>query len=103
MLSVSLVAPLDRDLTVKVAIDPSKVDEYNRRHQTSYFPIPDGAAQLVNDRALIPAGKSFSEALQVRVVSTEDFEEGRTYLSPSQSWMPTVLTFSPHSVQPISR
>ncbi|WP_279129693.1 DUF1735 and LamG domain-containing protein [Muribaculum intestinale] len=80
--SVSLVAPLDRDLTVKVAIDPSKVDEYNRRHQTSYFPIPDGAAQLVNDRALIPAGKSFSEALQVRVVSTEDFEEGRTYLIP---------------------
>lgn len=80
--SVSLVAPLDHDITVKVAIDPSKVDEYNRQHQTSYFAIPDGAAELVNSEAVIPAGKSFSDAFQVRMNSTESFEEGRTYLIP---------------------
>lgn len=80
--SVSLVAPLDHDITVKVAIDPSKVDAYNRQHQTSYFAIPDGAAELLNTEAVIPAGKSFSEAFQVRMNSTESFEEGRTYLIP---------------------
>ncbi len=80
--SVSLVNPLDHDITVKVAIDPSKVDEYNRANQTSYFPIPAGAARLVNEQAVIPAGKSFSEALQVQMTSTENFEEGRTYLIP---------------------
>lgn len=38
--SVSLVAPLDRDITVKVAIDPSKVDEYNRMHGHPTSPYP---------------------------------------------------------------
>jgi hypothetical protein len=81
-LTVSLVSPLSHDATVKVAIDRSKVDEYNEINQTSYYPIPEGAAKLVSEVVTIPAGKSFSEAIQVQMLSTEDFEDGRTYLIP---------------------
>lgn len=81
-LSVSLVSPLDHDITVSVAMDASKVDEYNAANSTSYFMVPDGAAELLADKVTIPAGKSFSEPIQVRMKSTEAFETGRTYLIP---------------------
>lgn len=80
--SVSLVSPVDRDVKVKLAIDPSKVEEYNKLNNTNYFCVPDGSAELVNAEAVIPAGKSFSNAVQVRMNSTEAFEEGRVYVIP---------------------
>lgn len=80
--SVSLAKPLDKDLHVTLAIDPSKVDEYNKANNTNYFAVPDGCAELVTTDALIPAGKSFSEAVQVRMNSTAGFEEGRIYVVP---------------------
>lgn len=80
--SVSITKPVDKDLHVTLAIDPTKVEEYNKEHNTSYFPVPDGCAELVSTDAVIPAGKSFSESVQVRMNSTAGFEEGRVYVVP---------------------
>lgn len=80
--SVSLSKPAEKDLHVRLAIDPSKVDEYNKAHNTNFFAVPNGCAELVTTEAVIPAGKSFSEAVQVRMNSTATFEEGRVYVVP---------------------
>lgn len=81
-ISVLSSHPVDNDVTVKIAIDPSKVEDYNAANGTTFYAIPDGAAKLDAETVTIPAGKSFSEISAVRVLSTENFTDGRVYLIP---------------------
>ncbi len=82
IISVSTSAPVTQDTKVVMEIDPSKVESYNAAHNTNYFCVPEGSAVLDQSEVIIPAGKSFSEAIVVRMLSTEGFEEGRTYVIP---------------------
>lgn len=82
IISVSTSVPVDKDTKVVMAIDPSKVEEYNAAHGTNFFCVPEGSAALDQAEVNIPAGKSFSDAIVVRMLSTENFEEGRTYVIP---------------------
>ena len=73
---------VDKDVKVKFAIDNSLVEAYNQEHNTSYYAIPENAVVLENKEVVIEAGKAFSTPAPVKVVSTEDFAEGRVYVIP---------------------
>ena len=89
---------VSQDVTVDLAIDPSKVDEYNAQNTTNYFSIPESAVQLEQTQVKIAAGSAISTAATVKVVSTEDFVEGRTYLIPV-----TIKSISAGDVIPTSK
>ncbi len=82
--SVSVLSshPVDADVTVKIAIDGSKIDEYNKKYGTTFSMIPESAVTLDADQVVIPAGKSFSDVAALRITSTEDFVDARVYLIP---------------------
>ena len=65
-----------------LGLDASKVEEYNKENTTNYFAVPESAVEIVNPQVKIASGSAVSSAAQVKVVSTEDFVEGRTYLIP---------------------
>ena len=80
--TVQSTEKVDNDVTFSLALDLSKVDEYNAAHGTTYFPIPAGAVELTANQVTIKADEAISTGAVVRVVSTEEFKEGRTYLIP---------------------
>lgn len=80
--TVQSTKKVDSDVTLTLAIDPAKVDEYNQVNTTSYFALPEGAVELENPVVTISKGNALSSAATVRILSTEDFEEGRTYMIP---------------------
>lgn len=81
-LTVQSTKQVDNDVTVSLAIDLAKVEEYNKLNGTSYQPIPQNAVQLESSQVTIKAGTAMSTSTAVRVVSTEDFTEGVTYVIP---------------------
>lgn len=82
VITASATNKVDKDVQVKFAIDNSQVEAYNKEHGTNYFAIPDGAVTLDGADAVIQNGKSFSTPATVKVISTEDFTEGRIYVIP---------------------
>lgn len=70
------------DVRVSLAIDTTLVADYNARHQSSFYAIPAGCAQLAENEVTISAGTALSTGAEVKVVSTDAFKEGRTYLIP---------------------
>lgn len=73
---------LDKDTQVTFAIDNSLVAKYNEEHSTGYYAVPDGAVELETSTGTIAAGKAYSTPAVVKVLSTENFEEGCTYIIP---------------------
>ncbi len=80
--TASATSKVDKEVKVKFAIDNSLVEAYNKEHKTSYYVIPDGAVTLEGNDVVIPSGKAFSTPATVKVVSTENFAEGRVYVVP---------------------
>ncbi|MBP1613581.1 MAG: hypothetical protein H6Q13_1029 [Bacteroidetes bacterium] len=81
-ITASATNQVSQDVQVKFAIDNSLVENYNKEHNTNYYAIPEGAAVIEDTDALIQSGKSFSTPAVVKVVSTENFAEGRVYVIP---------------------
>ncbi len=75
-------AKTDRDINITFAIDTTQIAEYNKEHKTSFFAPPKGSVVLDNPNAVIAAGTALSTASSVKVVDTENFAEGRTYVVP---------------------
>jgi len=69
-------------VTMRLAIDTTLVRAYNARYGTSYYAVPPGDVSLENSEVTIQQGEALSTAAQVRVVSTDDFIEGATYVIP---------------------
>ena len=80
--TVQSTKKVENDVTLTLAIDPSKVDEYNAEHTTNYFSIPKNGVELEQTQVTISKGSAISTPALVKVVSTEDFVDGRTYLIP---------------------
>lgn len=80
--TVQSTEKVEADVDMTLVLDGSKVAEYNQANKTNYYPIPDGAVTLDNPQVTIKAGNAISSAATVRVLSTENFEEGCTYLIP---------------------
>ena len=71
-----------KDVTVRLAIDTTLVREYNKSHGTAYYPVPASAVTLENSEVTIKQGEALSTAAQVKVISTDGFIEGATYVIP---------------------
>ena len=71
-----------RDITVRLAIDTALVRSYNARYGTAYYPVPAADVVLDNDEVTIQQGEALSSVAQVRVLGTDDFIEGATYVIP---------------------
>lgn len=82
VVTASATGQVREDVTVTFSQDNSLVESYNQDHGTSYYPIPDSAIEIDNPEAVIEAGSASSSGVAVRVVSTEDFIDGRTYVIP---------------------
>lgn len=82
VIALSTSHKVDKDVDVKFALDASLVEAYNNQKGTNYYSIPESAIQLEGKEGVIKAGKSFSSALTVKMISTEDLIDGRTYVVP---------------------
>lgn len=72
----------ESDIKVDFAIDNSLVDEYNEKHGSSFFPVPDGTVAIENPEVTISSGSALSSTAQVKVLSTEGWDDSRTYVIP---------------------
>ena len=72
----------EADINIELAIDNSLVEQYNAKYKASFFAAPDGSVELENGEVTIAKGKALSSVARVKVVSTENFEDGRTYIVP---------------------
>jgi len=80
--TVKATRRLDHAVTVRLAIDTALVRAYNEKHGTAYYPVPLSSVALDQAEVTIQQGEAVSTAAQVRVVSTDDFIEGATYVIP---------------------
>ena len=72
----------ESDIKVDFAIDNSLVDEYNEKHGSSFFAVPDGTVAIENPEVTISSGSALSSTAQVKVLSTEGWDDSRTYVIP---------------------
>ena len=72
----------EQPVTAQLAIDTALVRAYNAKHGTAYLPVPLSSVTLENSEVTIQQGEALSTAAQVRVLSTDDFIEGATYVIP---------------------
>ena len=66
-ISVTLSYPASEDVTASVAVDESLVARYNAAHGTSYTLVPSQYLDFSRADVTIPAGKTVSEAIPVRL------------------------------------
>jgi len=70
------------DVTVRLAVDTALVRAYNAKHGTAYYPVPASCVSLEDSEVTIKQGEALSTAAQVKVINTDDFIEGATYVIP---------------------
>lgn len=80
--TASATGKVSEDVTVVFEQDNSLLEDYNTRHKTNFYPIPESAIAIEGTEGVIKAGAASSSGITVRVVSTEDFKDGRTYVIP---------------------
>jgi hypothetical protein len=73
---------LDVDVTVDFKIDPSLVATYNDEMSSNFYPAPIGSYEISGTSGTIKAGTSISTPVVVRIISTANFVDGRSYLIP---------------------
>ena len=71
-----------RAVTMRLAIDTSLVRTYNAKHGTAYYPVPASCVAIEDSEVTIRQGEALSTAAQVKVVNTDGFIEGATYVIP---------------------
>ena len=70
------------DIKIDFAIDNSLLDAYNKSNSTSFQAAPEGSVELENPEVVIKSGAALSSVAKVKVVSTENFVDGATYVIP---------------------
>lgn len=81
-ITVSSTKKVSSDVDLTIAIDTSLVSKYNEKNGTNFFAIPDGAVSLSSTSLKINAGEAISSAANLEMTSTDQFQEGRTYMIP---------------------
>lgn len=69
------------DVAVSLSVDASKVEEYNRACGTSYELLPDNCYTVATE-AVIPAGQTMSEPIELRVNARGKIQPFDSYLLP---------------------
>lgn len=81
-ITISSTKKVGSDVNLTIAIDTALVAQYNQKNGTNYYAIPDGSVSLDETKLTIKTGDAISSAAHVKMVSTDQFKEGRTYLIP---------------------
>ena len=71
-----------KDVTLRLAIDTALVRTYNATHGTAYIAVPPSSVAIDDSEVTIRQGEALSTAAQVKVINTDDFIEGATYVIP---------------------
>ena len=71
-----------KDVTVHLAIDTSLVRSYNATHGTAYYAVSPSSVAIEESKVTLRQGEALSTAAQVKVLNTDDFIEGATYVIP---------------------
>jgi len=71
-----------KDVTVHLAIDTSLVRSYNATHGTAYYAVSPSSVAIEDSKVTLRQGEALSTAAQVKVLKTDDFIEGATYVIP---------------------
>lgn len=69
-------------ITVKFAVDPSKVAEYNLKNGTSYQLMPEGSYEIQAEEGIIPSGSRSTGALSLKIKTKGFMLPFQTYLLP---------------------
>ena len=86
--SVVLSYPASQDVRVNVEVEPSLIDVYNARHNTSWRLLDSRYYTLSADKITIPAGKTISDQLNLELkdldgsTGGEELPIDETYLVP---------------------
>lgn len=80
--TASTTAKVDKDTKVDFVLDEGAVAAYNEKHNTTYEAVPASAVEIDNPEAVIKAGKASSSSVNIKVVSTDNLVEGKTYVIP---------------------
>lgn len=80
--SAKLALPADNDVTISVAVDPSKVATYNTRNSTNYEALPSKHYRLEKNETTIRAGKINSAPLHIYFENLTELEIDKAYLCP---------------------
>ncbi len=81
-ITVKATRRCEKPVTVRLAIDTALVSAYNAKHGTAYYPVPASCVTLENSEVMIQQGEALSSTAQVKVVNTDGFIEGATYVIP---------------------
>ena len=77
-----LAYPAGTDVTVNVTVDPSQVEAYNSRNNTSYDILPTKHYRLESNEMTIRAGKINSAPLHIYFENLTELEIDKAYLCP---------------------
>ena len=77
-----LANPAGTDVTVNVTVDPSQVEAYNSRNNTSYDILPTKHYRLESNEMTIRAGKINSAPLHIYFENLTELEIDKAYLCP---------------------
>jgi hypothetical protein len=73
---------VEENITVNFEIDTSLVAVYNKEMSANYYSPPPGSFAISGTTSVIEAGTSVSKPLSVRILSTSNFIDGRSYIIP---------------------
>lgn len=71
-----------KEIAVKFAVNPQKVEAYNTSNSTDYELLPAANYLLKTQTALILKGKRSSESIELEIIPGESLEMFKTYLLP---------------------
>lgn len=80
--SATATGKVQDDITVSFEVDSTLVGKYNSQVSANYYFPPAGSYELSGKSGVIRTGTNTSEPVTVRILSTDDFVDGRSYLLP---------------------
>jgi hypothetical protein len=80
--SATATGKVTEDITVNFAVDTSLVTTYNKQVSGNYFVLPANSYSISGNSGVMKAGTNVSDPVTVRILSTDDFVDGRSYILP---------------------
>ena len=82
LLSSSATHRVDEEMIIKYEVDEAALETYNEKNKTTYFPVPTSSFRLSAQEDTIKVGRAASTGIQVQIISTDEWIDGRVYVIP---------------------
>lgn len=80
--TATATAKVENDIQVNFEVDSTLVSTYNEEMSANYHMLPEGSYELSGNSGVIRAGTNISSPITVRIISFDDFVDGRPYVLP---------------------